>query len=102
MDDLSQPDASARGDVRFLKFLVTTLTATMIAGLLVIIALFVIRFREPATLALPSELAMPTGARPISVATARDLIIVVTDQNDILVFSPAGELRQAIALTPVE
>ncbi len=87
-----------QGDVRFLKILVTTLTTTMIAGLLVIIALFVIRFREPPALSLPERLELPAGATALSVTTLSDRVIVVTDQDSVLVFAPDGALRQSATL----
>ncbi|QFS81964.1 hypothetical protein FIU97_04170 [Roseivivax sp. THAF40] len=102
MDGPSQPDPVPGGDIRFLKILVTTLTATMIAGLLVIIALFVIRFREPAPMALPDALDLPAGATALSVTAMTDRIIVVTDQDTVLVFAPDGTLRQSAILTPAE
>ncbi|SIS67684.1 hypothetical protein SAMN05421759_102285 [Roseivivax lentus] len=90
------------GDVRFLKILVTTLTTTMIAGLLVIIALFVIRFREAPPLALPDRLELPAGATALSVTTLPDRIIVVTDQDRVLVFDKGGTLRQSATLRTAE
>ena len=84
--------------MRFLKILVTTLTATMIAGLLVIIALFVIRFRAPSPLELPGALTLPAGAAAVAVTTTADRVLVVTDQDTLLVFTPDGQLRQTVAI----
>lgn len=85
--------------MRFVKRLVTVLTATMIAGLLVIITLFVIRFREPAPLALPENLALPAGATATAITTTRDRVIVLTEEGEVFVFAPTGELRQRVRLS---
>ena len=71
----------------------------MIIGLITIIGLFVIRFPgDPsAGPALPSNLALPAGARAEAVTFGKGWIAVVTDANDILIFDPAsGALTRTV------
>lgn len=75
-----------------LRRLVTVLTVTMIAGLLVIVALFVIRFSQMGTtpLVLPDRVTLPEGARALSFTQGPDWLAVVTEDGRILIFDPAG------------
>ncbi|WP_284165526.1 DUF6476 family protein [Frigidibacter sp. SD6-1] len=92
-------------ELRFLKRLVTVLTATMIAGLLTIILIFVTRFPGAATPgalpALPDHITLPAGASATAVTYGPGWIGVVTDANAFLIFDAAtGALRQTVSLTP--
>lgn len=88
------------GLVRYLRRLVTALTVTMIAGLLVLIALIVIRFREtPPPPALPGGIALPPGAEAAAFTQGRDWFAVVTEDDRILIFDRAsGALRQTVEI----
>ena len=81
-----------------LRTLVTALSVVMIVGFIVLIALFVIRFRsQPAP--LPDEISLPAGKSPSAVTRGTDWYIVVTDDDDILVFDAAtNELRQTVKI----
>lgn len=95
------PDA---GLVRYLRRLVTALTVTMIAGLLVLIGLIVIRFRDPPppALPLPAAVALPEGARALAFTQGADWFAVVTDDDRILIFDrTGGTLRQTLQIAPV-
>ena len=100
MSDLSsQPDQPGPlpPDLRFIKRLVTVLTATMIAGLLAIVALLVIRLAAPTPLpALPDTITLPPGAEIAALTFARDLVVVVTTEGEVLLFAPDGRLRQSL------
>ena len=86
--------------VRYLKTLVTALTVTMIAGFIVLIAVVVMRFRAPAALPLPTELALPAGTQASAITRGPDWLGVVTTDGRILIYSPDGAiLRQEIAVT---
>jgi hypothetical protein len=87
-------------DLRFLKTLVTVLTATMIIGLLSMVAIFVIRLQPivRAPLPLPNEITLPEGVIALSVSYGPDFYAVVTDDRRILVFGADGEQRQSIAI----
>ncbi|MGX0878007.1 hypothetical protein ACSSV4_002703 [Roseovarius sp. MBR-154] len=100
MDDSPPPVSPAT--LKFLARLVTVLTATMIVGVVVIVALLVIRFpgeeRTP-SLALPDSIALPDGARAEAVTFGGDWLAVVTGDDRILIYDRAsGELRQSIAI----
>jgi len=87
--------------LRFLRILVTTLMMVMIGGLLVIVALFVIRFSSDASpgVALPDSITLPDGVKPEAFTVGRDWYGVVTQGDTILIFERAtGELRQTIAI----
>ncbi|WP_114284530.1 DUF6476 family protein [Candidatus Halocynthiibacter alkanivorans] len=97
----SAPEQHAEeAPVRFLRRLVTTLTITMIAGLVVLIALFVIRFplTSRTSPALPSEITLPDGVSARAVTFGPDWYAVVTTDERILIFGLDGTLRQDIAV----
>ena len=78
-------------DLRFLKLLVTGLTATMILGLITIIGLLVIRLPggRAGLPALPEQVTLPEGE------TAR----VVTEGDEILILDAgAGALRPRLSI----
>ncbi len=94
MDDTPAPAP----EVRFLKILVTVLTGTMIAGLLVIIALFVIRFQQP-DLTLPDGITLPQGAEAQAFTQGRDWYAIVSTDDQILIFDrDSGQLRQTVQI----
>lgn len=88
--------------VRFLKRLVTGLTITMIAGVLVVIALLVTQItRTPAPLALPNSIILPKGAALSAFTVTEDWWIAVTDTGLIQVHDRAsGALLKEIRVTP--
>ncbi len=80
--------------------LVTTLTLTMIGGLIAIFTLLVIRFPTSGTMVLPETLDLPVGVTADAVTFGPDWIAVVS-KNQILVFErSSGDLRQTINLSP--
>lgn len=84
--------------MRYLRRLVTVLTVTMVGGLIVLIALIVIRMQTP-PLVLPEQLALPDGARALAFTQGRDWIAVVTEDDRILVYDRAtGTLRQTVEI----
>jgi hypothetical protein len=85
-------------DLRFLKLLVTGLTATMILGLLTIIGLLVIRLPGGAP-ALPGQVALPEGETARAVTFGRGWIAVVTEGDEILILDAGtGALRQRLSI----
>lgn len=98
MEDGQAPDERT---LRYLKVLVTVLTATMILGFLTIVALFVMRFSEMGQVELPDEITLPDGATATAFTRGDDWFAVVTADNEILVYSKVtGNLRQRITITP--
>ncbi|MCI2398561.1 DUF6476 family protein [Aliiroseovarius subalbicans] len=101
MDDTPIEDSGLDGTVRFLKILVTTLTATTILGLIILISVIVMRVQEMPTTPLPDQIALPEGASALSFTQAGDWYAVVTDAEEILIFDRAsGDLRQSVQIAP--
>lgn len=84
--------------VKYLRVLVTALSLTMIVGVVIMIALIVIRFREDRSApALPASITLPQGASAIAFTQAPDWFAVVTDANQILIFArKTGVLVQTL------
>lgn len=77
----------------------TTLTAVMIAGLVIIVALLVIRLGPAPRIALPETIALPDGATAVAFTQGRDWIAIVTDADEILIYDRGGKtLRQRIEI----
>ncbi|WP_299621585.1 DUF6476 family protein [uncultured Tateyamaria sp.] len=95
MDPPSEP-----ANLRFLRRLVTVLTATMILGVLTVIVLLVIRLNAPApTLALPEQITLPDGARASAFTMGPDWYAVITHDDEILIYDQVtGTLRQTILI----
>lgn len=87
--------------VRFLKWLVTALTVTMIAGLLTVVVVFVIRFPSDndEIPAIPAKITLPTGETPAAVTMGKGWVAIVTDSGKILIFDGrTGVLKHSYAL----
>jgi hypothetical protein len=85
-------------NLRFLRRLVTVLTATMIAGVLLIIALIVIRFND-APPDLPDRITLPDGSQASAFTQGTDWFAVVTTDDRILVYDRVtGQLRKSIVI----
>ena len=83
-------------NLRFLRRLVTVLTATMIGGVLLIIVLIVMRFYNVSPV-LPETIALPNGADAVSFTQGPDWYAVVTDSDQILIFDRVtGQITQTI------
>lgn len=83
-------------NLRFLRRLVTTLTVTMIAGVILITALIVIRYNQSST-PLPNVITLPDGTTATAFTQARNWYAVVTEDDQILIFArDNGRLLQTI------
>ena len=79
----------------------TILTVTMILGFLTIVALFVMRFTEMSRVEVPDEIVLPDGTRATAFTRGEGWFAVVTDTDEILIFSRVtGNLRQRISIRP--
>ncbi|NBV62261.1 MAG: hypothetical protein EBR73_14580 [Rhodobacteraceae bacterium] len=93
------PEPVEPANLKFLRLLVTTLTAIMIVGVLVVIALLVTRLRDTGP-SLPAEITLPDGARATAFTQGQDWYAVVTEDNRLLVFNrTSGALVQEVAIT---
>lgn len=73
---------------------------TMILGVITVVGLLVTRMPDAsAAMALPEGLALPQGARPVSITAGPGWIGVVTEDSRLLIFALDGQLRQEIAVT---
>ena len=79
----------------FLRRLVTVLSFTMIAGMVVLIALFVIRFQDSG-IDVPKAITLPDGTRPVAFTQTRSWYAVVSEDDQILIFNLKGELVQTV------
>lgn len=106
MSDMPPSDTTPLPELRFLKILVTALAVTMILGLITIVGLLVIRLRPGAGSAgvlmpaLPAAIALPEGARALSLSFAEGRIVVLTADDRVLVYAPDGALIGQTQLAP--
>ncbi len=85
-------------NLKFLRRLVTVLTATMIAGVLLIVGLIVIRFYDVPPV-LPQSVSLPDGAQAVSFTQGPDWYAIVTDDNRILIYDRiTGALKQTVTI----
>ncbi len=71
----------------------------MIGGFLTIVALFVMRFSEMNSVALPDEVVLPEGAEAVAFTRGEGWFAIVTAEDEILIYSRVtGNLRQRIQI----
>lgn len=99
MDDDPQMQPVDPAVVKYLRVLVTALTATMIIGFIIIVVLFVTRFTGGADVTLPVSITLPDGTVAAAFTQGGDWYAVVTAEDVILIFDRAtGQLRQTIRI----
>jgi Flp pilus assembly protein protease CpaA len=87
--------------LRWLKWMVMTLTLSLIGGVLTVVWLLVTRLPMPgAHPVAPPSLQMPAGATAAAVTMGTGWVAVVTTDNRILIFGPRGQFWQEIAVKP--
>jgi hypothetical protein len=89
MDDARIPEAEAR-NLRFLRRLVTALTATMILGVAAIVILLVIRLQAPSAPFVPDAIVLPAGVTATAYTQGTGWIAIVTSDDEILIYDPEG------------
>ena len=88
--------------LRFLRRLVTVLTAVMIGGVVLIIALLVIRLNEKPAL-LPELVVLPEGVEAKAVTMGESWFAIVTQNDEILIYDRlSGKLRQSVKIDTTE
>ncbi len=94
------PDEPA--NLKFLRRLVTILTATMITGVILIIALLVMRLNAPTTtVSFPDNIQVPNGVTITAFTKGNGWYALVTKDQQILIFdATSGAIRQSIAINP--
>lgn len=92
-EDIAEP-----ANLRFLRRLVTVLTATMIGGVLLIIVLIVIRFYDRPPI-LPEKIVLPSGAKASAFTQGNGWFAIVTENNEILIYDRVtGRMRQTLKI----
>jgi hypothetical protein len=90
------PDEPA--NLRFLRRLVTVLTAVMICGVLVVIGLLVTRLRDSGP-DFPRSITLPDGTEPAAFTQGDGWYAVITSDDEILIFDQlTGKLRQTVTI----
>ncbi len=99
--DEREPSTGEVKHLKFLKWLVTLLTVTMIGGVLTIVALLVMRFGAMNDVPLPDEIVLPDGSEAVAFTQGTTWFAVVTADDQILIFSRAtGEILQTVQVVP--
>ena len=102
---MSSPDDeefAEPANLRFLRLLVTVLTATMIAGIASILFLIWHRYSN-ARAPLPEVITLPSGTTATAFTQGPDWYAVVTAADEILIFDRAtGRLRQTLTIAPAD
>ncbi|WP_151720337.1 DUF6476 family protein [Gemmobacter serpentinus] len=97
MDDTSE-QLELPPSLRWLKWLVTALTLTLILGVITIVGLLVTRLPLGTTPAFPENLTLPEGVSPQAITRGKGWVAVVTDDGRILIFDTNGQMTQEIAV----
>jgi hypothetical protein len=94
-DEFPEGDAALPANLRFLRILVTVLTAVMIFGVITIVALLVIRLNGDARpiLVHPELFSIPEGVGTVGYALHDGLVIIVGDDGIIRVFEVANQTQ---------
>ena len=104
MDKDDQPpnaDFQLPRNLRFLQRLVTLLTVSMIAGILIIAALLALKLRSE-NINFPQTLTLPNGTKPIAFTQTKDWYSVITDEDQILIYKNDGTLIRSITVQNLE
>ena len=104
MDKDDQPpnaDFQLPQNLRFLQRLVTLLTVSMIAGILIIAALLAFKLRSE-NINFPQTLTLPDGTKPIAFTQTKDWYSIITEANEILVYKNDGTLIRSITVQDLE
>tara|TARA_Y100001970_G_C13927546_1_gene696544 strand:+ start:270 stop:599 length:330 start_codon:yes stop_codon:yes gene_type:complete len=104
MDKDEQPpnaDFQLPRNLRFLQRLVTFLTVSMIAGILIIAAMLAFKLRDE-NINFPQALVLPDGTKPIAFTQTKDWYSVITHANEILIYKNDGTLIRSITVQDLE
>lgn len=95
-EDLSEDNGPLPPNLRFLRVLVTVLTAVMILGVITIVALLVIRLGDTARpiLVHPEFFAIPEGVNTVGYSIVNGYTVIIGDDGVIRVF--ASDTRELV------
>ena len=90
-------------NLRFLRRLVTVLTATMILGIAAVVVLMALRLQAPSRPLLPDEVSLDPGISAVAFTQGQGWYAVVTSDDRILIYDAQTQaLRQEIQVTSGE
>ena len=90
-------------NLRFLRRLVTLLTAVMIIGVSTIVLLLVMKLGQtPAQPALPEALELPEGAEASAITFGPGWIAIVDRGERVLLYDPDGTYRGTAEVIPAQ
>jgi hypothetical protein len=96
MTDPVEPKEPA--NLKFLRRLVTVLTATMLVGVVVVVGLLVTRLSGKGP-DLPEIVQMPDGKTAVAYTQGDTWFAIVTTENEILIYNRTdGQLRQTVQI----
>ncbi|MEM9968061.1 MAG: DUF6476 family protein [Pseudomonadota bacterium] len=96
MNDPHEPRELA--NLRFLRRLVTALTAVMLVGIVIVVGLLVTRLTQNQPI-LPDQISLPPGVEVLSFTQGDNWYAIVTSDQKILIFDRlSGALTQTITL----
>ncbi|UXX84176.1 DUF6476 family protein [Roseovarius pelagicus] len=99
MEDTPQHQPIDPGMVKYLRLLVTILTATMVIGFIVIVVLFVTKFSDAFGPDLPDVITLPDGSEPLAFTQGASWYAVVTKDDQVLIYDrETGVLRQTLQI----
>ena len=104
MDEDDQPpnaDFQLPQNLRFLQRLVTLLTVSMIAGIIIIVALLAVKLRTE-SINFPQTVILPDGTKPIAFTQIKDWYSIITDADEVLIFKNDGTLINSILIQEAE
>ncbi len=84
--------------LRYLRALVTSLAVVMGLGIVAITAILWLRLGAGAPLPqLPANIALPEGTEVEAVTFARNWVVVVTPEGEVMLFDRDGQLQNRVA-----
>ncbi|MBU2942122.1 DUF6476 family protein [Shimia thalassica] len=92
------PEPVEPANLRFLRLLVTGLTGIMMVGLVVVVALIVIRLNDNGP-TMPEQITLPDGVSATAITIGQGWWAVVTDDQRILIYDQVtGALKQSLQI----
>ncbi|MDO6478321.1 DUF6476 family protein [Shimia thalassica] len=92
------PEPVEPANLRFLRLLVTGLTGIMMVGLVVVVALIVIRLNDNGP-TMPEQITLPDGVSATAITIGQGWWAVVTDDQRILIYDQVtGALKQTLQI----